>query len=153
MDISLVTYKIPITAEGKVMGEVRVKVKLTNSGDAFKARRGELEPDRIRSKEVEAVVDTGAVCTVIPKSLLHELGLELVKERRATYANGESEIVGSSEPVWIELEGRGAFDEALALGEEVLIGQTVLEKTDFLVDCKNKRLVPAHAEGEILHVR
>lgn len=153
MNTGLVTFKIPMMPEGKVMGEVRVKVKLTNSGDAYKARRGELEPENVRSKEVEAVVDTGAVCTVIPRSLIQELGLELVKERRATYANGESEIVGSSEPVWIEFEGRGAFDEALALGDEVLIGQTVLEKTDFLVDCKNKRLVPGHAEGEILHVR
>lgn len=153
MDRSLITFKIPMTAEGKVMGEVRVKVRLTNSMDAALARRGELEPNQVRSKVVEAVVDTGAVCTVVPKTLVRELGLELVKERKATYANGESELVGSSEPIWIELEGRGAFDEALALGNEVLIGQTVLEKTDLLVDCKNKCLIPGHEEGEILFVR
>ena len=35
------------------------------------------------------------------------------------------------------------------LGDEVLIGQTVLEKMDLLVDCARQRLVPAHPEGPI----
>ncbi|MGE0887572.1 MAG: retroviral-like aspartic protease family protein [Blastocatellales bacterium] len=153
MNTGLVTYKIPITAEGEVMGEVRVKVKLTNSGDAYKMRRGELAPDKVRSKDVEAIVDSGAVCTVIPKSIADELGLEIVRESVARYANGQSEIVGKGEPVMIEIEDRLAFDSPLLLGDEVLIGQTVLETTDLLIDCTNRRLVPGHPEGVVLHVR
>jgi hypothetical protein len=38
------------------------------------------------------------------------------------------------------------------LGREVLIGQTVLGKTDLLVDCKRRRLVPGHPEGVVLNV-
>jgi len=153
MNTGLVTYKVPITAEGKVMGEVRVKVKLSNTLDAALARRGELDPDKVRSKEVEAIVDSGTVCTVIPKSLSEELGLEIVRESVARYANGQSEVVGKGEPLMIEIEDRLAFDSPLVLGDEVLIGQTVLETTDLLIDCTNRRLIPGHPEGVVLHVR
>ena len=57
-------------------------------------------------------------------------------------ADGRQEAVGATEPVVIELEGRDTLEEALVLGDEVLIGQTVLEKIDMLVDCANRRLVP-----------
>ena len=30
----------------------------------------------------------------------------------------------------------------LVVGNEVLIGQVILEKLDLLVDCKNQRLIP-----------
>ncbi|MGH9799447.1 MAG: retroviral-like aspartic protease family protein [Blastocatellia bacterium] len=135
------------------MDEVRIKVKLTNSMDASLARRGELDSDKVRSKEVEAIVDTGAVCTVIPTALAKELGVEIVKQSVARYANGDREVVGKGEPVMIEIEDRLTFDSPLLLGDEVLIGQTVLETTDLLVDCTNKRLMPGHPEGVVLHVR
>ena len=38
---------------------------------------------------------------------------------------------------------------SLIVGNEVLIGQTLLEKMDLLVDCTRQRLVPAHQEGPI----
>jgi len=37
----------------------------------------------------------------------------------------------------------------LILGDEVLIGQTLLEKMDLLVDFTRQRLVPAHPEGPV----
>ncbi|WP_333312229.1 MULTISPECIES: hypothetical protein [unclassified Microcoleus] len=45
-------------------------------------------------------------------------------------------------PIIIELEGRETIEAAMVLGDMVLIGQTVLETLDLLVDCKNQRLVP-----------
>lgn len=35
-----------------------------------------------------------------------------------------------------------AVDDAIVLGNEVLIGQTVLEKLNLLMDCDGQRLVP-----------
>jgi clan AA aspartic protease len=153
MKAGLVTHDIPITPEGKVMGEVIVKVKLTNVGDVYNARRGTLAPEEVRSIEVEAIVDSGAVCTTLPKSLAKKLGLKIARKQYARYANGKRELVGVSEPVRVELEGRSASDDALVLGQEVLIGQTVLEKTDLLVDCKRRRLVPGHPGGVVLNIR
>jgi len=43
------------------MGKVQVKVKITNAIDEGLARRGQLEVSKVRSCEVEALVDTGAV--------------------------------------------------------------------------------------------
>ena len=51
------------------MGEVRVKVRLTNAADESLARRGQLQPAGVRSITVEAVVDTGAVRCVIPNGV------------------------------------------------------------------------------------
>lgn len=43
---------------------------------------------------------------------------------------------------------RRSGDEALILGDEVLLGQTLLEKMDLTVDCLRHRLVakPAHPD-------
>jgi hypothetical protein len=49
----------------------------------------------------------------------------------------------------IEIMERRSSDDALILGDEVLIGQTLLEKMDLLVDCARQRLVPAHQEGPV----
>lgn len=40
------------------------------------------------------------------------------------------------------------LEEALVLGDEVLIGQTVLEKLDLHADCANQRLLPNPAHPD-----
>ena len=143
------------TAGSGEMGEVRVKVKLTNNVDKILSARGQLPAEQIRSYVADALVDTGAVCTTIPRFLFDHLGLMVVGHRMAEYADGSSEIVDVTEPVCIEIEGRGTSDDPLVLGNEVLIGQTVLEKTDLLVDCANRRLIgnPAHPDQPVLKVK
>ena len=69
------------------LGEVRVKVKLTNAGDEVLVRRGLLTADKIRSYEADALVDTGAVRSVLPVHVVQLLGLATVGKARATYAN------------------------------------------------------------------
>jgi hypothetical protein len=103
MKAGLVTHDLPITPEGKVMGEVRVKVKLINVGDDYKARRGEISRDQVRAVEVEAIADSGAVCTTLPKPLVKKLGLKIARKQYARYANGARELVGVSEPVRVGL--------------------------------------------------
>jgi len=51
--------------------------------------------------------------------------------------------------------GRDTSEEAMVLGDEVLIGQTVLEKLDLLVDCRNQRVVPnpAHPDQPVTRVK
>lgn len=41
----------------------------------------------------------------------------------------------------IECQGRETTEDALITGDEVLIGQVVLEKLDLLVNCKNQQLI------------
>jgi len=63
----------------------------------------------------------------------------------ARLANGKEEVVGVTEPVVIEIEGRNTLEEAFILGDEILIGQTALKKTDLLVDCVRQRVIPSPA--------
>ena len=53
-----------------------------------------------------------------------------------------------TEGVIVEIAGRNTLDEAMVLGDEVLIGQTVLEKLDLFVDCDGRRLVPNPAHPD-----
>lgn len=136
------------------MGEVRVKARLTNAVDEALVRRGVLKPDQVRSYEANALVDTWAVRTVVPAHVVSRLGLEMRGHRVARYADGRREVVPITGPLIVELEGRDTLDEALVLGDEVLIGQTVLEKLDLFVDCDGRRLVPnpAHPDQPVTRV-
>ena len=124
------------------LGEVRVKVKLTNAVDQALVRRGLLTADKIRSYDADALVDTGAVRSVLPIHVVQLLGLAIVDKARATYANDAAEDVDVTEMVGITLLGRRTTEETLVLGSEVLIGQTVLESLDLQVDCTNHRVIP-----------
>ncbi|MBW4507652.1 MAG: clan AA aspartic protease [Scytonematopsis contorta HA4267-MV1] len=125
-----------------MMGAVRVKVKLTNAIDEELINRGFLAPSLLREYEVDGLVDIGAVSLVIPASMAEQLGLRIMGQRMAQYANGSEEFIGFSGPLIVECLGRKTIDEALIVGNEVLVGQVILEKLDLLVDCKNQRLIP-----------
>jgi len=87
--------------------------------------------------QAEALIDSGSLRTALPADVVELLGLRIRSQEIAKYAAGRQEIVGLTKPVLIEIEGRETIEAAMVLGDMVLIGQTVLETLDFLVDCKN----------------
>lgn len=137
------------------MGEVVVKVKLTNYADELMVRQGLLAKDQVRSLEADAIVDTGAVQLVIPQAIVQQLGLGRFSTQVAQYADGRQEEVDVADGVSVELLGRRTLEEALVLGDEILIGQTVLEKTDLHVDCRGQRLFPNpdHPNQPVMKIR
>lgn len=135
------------------MGEIRVPVKLTNAVDAVLARQSRLPLEQVRCCDVDAMVDTGSIRSFIPSSLVPRLGVEIMDRRPAQLADGSQQSVDVTGPLLFELEGRRTLEEALVLGNEVLIGQTVLEAVDLLADCRGRRLVPAHPDGPVLKVK
>lgn len=137
------------------MGEVRIKAKLTNAGERFLARRGQLSKDQVRQYESDALVDTGAVSLIVPSFVVQQLGLELVGKKNAELANGEIVTVDVTEPIEVAIDGRTVTLEALMTGNEVLIGQMVLEATDMHVDSTNQRLIPnpAHPDQPVLKLK
>ena len=137
------------------MGEVRVVVKLTNTGDTTLVRRNLMPPEEVRSLEANALIDTGAVSFVLPSLVVERLGLARPFKQVVEYVDGRREEVEVTEPVLVELSGRHTVEEALILGDEVLIGQTILEKTDLHVDCRERRLLPnpAHPDQPVLKVQ
>ncbi len=74
------------------MGFVRVKFRIINP------------MEKERYIDVEGVVDTGAIYTVVPKTLLESIGLKPVEKRRFRAFGGDVEReVGVAE---VELMGR-----------------------------------------------
>lgn len=145
----------PAPREEQKMGAVIVKVKLTNYGDQVLFRRGILPIEQIRSVETDALVDTGAVQSVVPPAVANHLGLARIGAQVAQYANGLEEEVDVTEAIEIEIMGRRVSEETLVLGDEVLIGQTVLEKTDLHADYREQRLIPnpAHPNQPVIKIR
>jgi clan AA aspartic protease len=137
------------------MGEIRIAVKITNAVDEELARNGSLNKDKVRSYQADAVVDTGAVRTVIPTHVLEKIGATIRGQRVAEYADGRKDTVGITGAIIFDILGRHTLEEALVLGDEVLIGQTVLEKLDLLADCANLRLIPnpAHPDQPVSKVK
>jgi clan AA aspartic protease len=137
------------------MGEVRVMVRLSNAADMALVRRNLMRPEEIRAVEADALVDTGAVTFALPSLVVERLGLARPFKQVTEYADGRREEVDVTEPVFVELLGRHTVEEALVLGDEVIVGQTVLEKTDLYVDCRQQRLLPnpAHPDQPVLQVK
>ena len=139
----------------ELMGEVRTSVTLTNAADKVLERRGQLTRDDVHIYKTDALVDTCAVRTVIPAHVVKQLGLGIRGQQVVELADGRKETVGVSEPIEIDIDGRDTIEAALVLGDEVIVGQTVLEVLDLFVDCTNRRLVPnpAHPDQPVIKIK
>jgi clan AA aspartic protease len=101
-----------------------------------------LEPTK--TKEVEAVIDSGATMLVLPKDIVSELGLEKIEEVKVKYATGHVEMKEIYGVVRLELKGRvGNFDIlAENEGSQPLIGQIVLERLDLVIEPSTRKVIP-----------
>ena len=114
-----------------------------------------MELSAVRFYEADAMVDTGSVQTVMPYDVVKRLGLETPRQRGVESADGRKEVVPVTEAIVVEINNRSTSDEALVLGDEVLIGQTILERLDLHVDCANQVVIPhpAHPDHAITKVK
>jgi clan AA aspartic protease len=129
-------------------------LKLTNSYDEEYVARGDLPADRVRSTEIEALVDTGATMMVLPADAVSRLGLLPAGYRKVRYADGRTAEVPWVSGVGITILGRQTVTNALveAAGTIALIGQIPLEELDLLVDPKSRelRVNPASPDAPLL---
>ncbi len=92
------------------MGEIRVaascvftNLPLTNT--ALSSRK-KLKKSAVRRYEADAMVDTGAVRSIIPAHVMEALGLMSRGNRVAEYADGRTEVVAVTEPIVFAVMGR-----------------------------------------------
>jgi clan AA aspartic protease len=113
-----------------------------------------MEPGQVRTCEVDALVDTGATRSIIATDVAAQLGLTIRHRALGQLADGSRVSVGVSSTIRFEIQGRETSEDAYVLGSEVLIGQTVLESTDLLVDCRNRKVIPnpAHPDGPVFRL-
>ena len=93
--------------------------------------------------ELEFIVDTGAIYTVIPKSVAERLGLTELGKRRFKTANGSVVEFPVSE-AYITI-GEEGVTSLVAIADErtpILLGVTTLELLGLQVDPVTGKLVP-----------
>lgn len=93
--------------------------------------------------QLEALVDTGATYTWVPREILERLGVEPEQERPFVLANGDQVTYGIA---WIRVRINGRTQPTIAVfGEaesEPLLGVVTLEEFGLAADPVNRRLMP-----------
>ncbi len=98
---------------------------------------------RERFEEVEALVDTGATHTVLPRSLLSELGI--VPHTRAPFVIADgSQIELEIGRAWVRIDGQEELS-LVVFGDTALLGAVTLEELRLAPDPVSQRLVPVPA--------
>ena len=126
------------------MARFAVEVEVANRVDMALAELGKLPEKEVRRVTIRGVVDPGASRLVLPLSVVQRLGLARRGRTKVRYADGRSAWRDNVYDVWLSLQGRESSYVAIVepKRDSALIGAIVLEDLDFLVDCKNQRLVP-----------
>ena len=99
--------------------------------------------DRDLKAELEFIVDTGAIYTVIPKSIAERLKLKELGRRKFKTVNGSVVEFPVSE-AYITINGEGVTS-LVAIADErtpILLGVTTLELLGLQVDPVSGKLVP-----------
>lgn len=96
-----------------------------------------------RFEPVEVLVDTGATYTVLPRTLLSELGI--VPHTRAPFVIADgSEIELEIGWAWIRIDGRQERS-LVVFGDTALLGAFTLEALRLAPDPVGRRLIPVPA--------
>lgn len=113
------------------MGYTRVKAVVANP------------TDRVRTQEVELLVDTGAIYSILPEGILGSLGIEPSGKRRCRLANGKVEEYLTGE-AYVEVQGIGVTSIVVFGTESTipLLGITTLELLGLQVDPVSGTLKP-----------
>ncbi|MBU2573947.1 MAG: aspartyl protease family protein [Elusimicrobia bacterium] len=129
------------------MGEIRVKVRLENGVDILlqkKGKKGKKGGKNIRTAEVEAIVDTGAVMMLLPQDLVDNLGLDIIGKTIVALADETKKELDVAKTVVITIAGRQWETDCLVgpPGCEPLIGQLILERLDLILDPLKHTITP-----------
>ena len=92
---------------------------------------------------MEALVDTGAAYSVVPRAVLESLGCRPIRTQRVVLADGRTEDWSVTQ-IDVEFEGRRTTTSILmgpATGP-VLLGATTREELGLGIDTLHRRLVP-----------
>jgi hypothetical protein len=134
------------------MGKVIAMIKVANWDDLALLAAG-ARKEKPRALETNAIVDTGAVKLYLKSSIIHELGLRPIGEVKSRTMSNRLESRTVFSPVALEIQGRTGRFDVVEIPDSLpnIIGQIPLEDLDWVVDCRNQKLIPnpEHKNGEL----
>ena len=118
------------------MGEIRAKIGLQNYEDKLLFEMGKLAKKKVRSRDIDAVVDTGAVMMLLPQDLVEDLGLKITGRTLVLLANDARIELPCTGLVHLTIAGREWETDCLVgpPGCEPLIGQLIMARLDLIPD-------------------
>jgi predicted aspartyl protease len=140
---------------GDDMGRFAVEIDIANNEDLVEAKRGHLDPAKVRRATISGVVDSGAANLVLPLAVAKELGLPVKKKKiKVRYADGRRGYRNEVDEIRLYFLDRDGLFSAIVepKRETALIGAMVLEQLDLLVDCKKGRLVPRDPDNVVSEI-
>jgi hypothetical protein len=109
--------------------------------------------DQPQSVETEALVDTDAAKFYLKASVVRQLGLRPIGEIKSRTMSARSEMQKVFAPVSLEIQGRTGRYDVVDVPDTLpnVVGQIPLEDLDWVVDCRNQKLIPnpEHKHGEL----
>ena len=111
------------------MGLVNAKITLKNP-----------RLTNLRSIEVEALADSGAVHLCIPEQVRLKLKLKEQDKKEAILADGSKRMVSYVGPVEVRFKNRVGFVGALVMGDQVLLCAIPMEDMDLVIRPRNRSL-------------
>jgi clan AA aspartic protease len=134
------------------MGLVMTKVRLTNFHDMQMAKAGTLSESAIRSLEIDALADTGAISLAIPEDVAAKLGVPFIREKTVRVADGRVVRVSQVGGLYIEVVGRDMTGDAIVLpaGTTPLLGAVQMEMLDLIVSPATGEVLPRDPAGPVL---
>ncbi len=101
--------------------------------------------DGRNTRDIEATVDTGAAYTTLPASLLRELGVAPLGQRRFLLADGRRVFMDIGR-AWVTIDGESEVTLVVFGADDAppLLGAYTLEGLALAVDPVEQRLVPTH---------
>lgn len=95
----------------------------------------------LKTLEVKALADTGAVFLIIPEHIALQLQLEANDKVEVTLADEGRVLIPQCGPVRIDFSGRHCHTDALIMGDEVLLGVIPMEAMDLVVVPQTRELM------------
>jgi clan AA aspartic protease len=137
---------------GPGMGLVMTKVKLVNLSDTLMAEKGMIPPEAIRSVEIDALADTGAIGLAIPEEVAEAIGAPMTRRSPVRIADGRVIDVTHIGPLRIEVLGRSMSGDAMVLprGTTPLLGAVQMEMLDLIVSPSTGEVIPRDPKGPVL---
>jgi clan AA aspartic protease len=136
------------------MGLVMARVKLINFEDVRDVQRGTAPEGAVRTVEVDALADTGAINLAIPEDVVRALGLPIIRYDVLTVAVGRKVELPIAGSIAVEMFGRRVTGEAIVLpeGSRALLGAVQLEMMDLVVVPSTGEVItnPEHPDGPVL---
>src|SRR5262249_20098616 len=136
------------------VGRFTIDFEVANNDDLATARRGLLEPDKVRRLTIPGVVDSGASELVLPQAVVRQLDLGSTDLIDLRYPDCRPPTRALADAASAEILALPAALIAVVEPEPrpALIGAIVLEAADLLVDCREPRLVPRDPRAKVWEI-